>query len=169
MMRTLSRLVFTTMIVAGTTACGGEASNARSGANAPDGRAPEPTTAEPTQVSVDPELARMCDLPTPRFAFDRASLGSDTSSPLQALASCLTTGPAKHVALRLVGHADPRGETEYNFALGHRRSGSVEEFLRTQGVAAERLATSSRGELDATGADEDGWAADRRVDVLLRP
>jgi hypothetical protein len=29
------------------------------------------------------------------------------------------------------------------------------------------METSSRGELDASGSDESGWAADRRVDILL--
>jgi peptidoglycan-associated lipoprotein len=30
-----------------------------------------------------------------------------------------------------------------------------------------KIAATSRGELDASGTDEDGWARDRRVDLLL--
>jgi hypothetical protein len=30
-----------------------------------------------------------------------------------------------------------------------------------------KIATTSRGELDAQGQDEPGWARDRRVDLLL--
>jgi peptidoglycan-associated lipoprotein len=67
----------------------------------------------------------------------------------------------------LTGHTDPRGEVEYNLALGHRRAGSVAAYVEGHGVARAHLATTSHGELDATGTDEAGWARDRKVDVSL--
>jgi peptidoglycan-associated lipoprotein len=69
--------------------------------------------------------------------------------------------------MKLIGHTDPRGETEYNFGLGQRRAGNVAAYLTTRGVDKGHMAASSHGEIDATGTDEDGWARDRRVDVLL--
>jgi len=36
-----------------------------------------------------------------------------------------------------------------------------------EGLSAAKIATTSRGKLDATGSDEAGWAKDRRVDVVL--
>jgi peptidoglycan-associated lipoprotein len=78
----------------------------------------------------------------------------------------MTTGPLKGERLVLIGHADPRGEPEYNMALGERRAGSVRDYLARLGVGKERLVETSRGELDAEGEAEFGWRRDRRVDVV---
>lgn len=118
-------------------------------------------------LQVDPEIARACDLPTTYFAFDSAQLESEANDPLGALATCFASGPMAGKRLRLVGHADPRGELHYNFALGQRRAASVKKHLVTRGVEEDRIETSSMGELEATGHDESTWARDRRVDVLL--
>ena len=69
--------------------------------------------------------------------------------------------------MRLIGHTDARGEVEYNVGLGARRAGSVWSYLGAHGVEKGHMATSSRGEFDATGTDEEGWARDRKVDVML--
>jgi peptidoglycan-associated lipoprotein len=57
---------------------------------------------------------------------------------------------------------------EYNFVLGEHRAGSVERYLEQLGVAKAKLSETSRGKLDATGTDENGWQRDRRVDLLHR-
>ncbi len=119
------------------------------------------------QVEVAKDIADLCNLPTPRFDFDSANVGSPAKSTLDALADCLMTGPLKDANLNLVGHADPRGETGYNFGLGQRRAGHVAEYLTAAGVADKRLSTSSRGELEAKGTDEAGWSKDRRVEIVL--
>ncbi|MEX1362758.1 MAG: OmpA family protein [Nannocystaceae bacterium] len=118
-------------------------------------------------VSIDPELAKMCDLPEADFSFDSAKLSPEAKTALDALAACFVDGPAKDRRMTLVGHADPRGDEEYNLGLGQRRAGSVATYLGQKGLADERLETSSRGELDATGTDEASWARDRRVDIGL--
>jgi peptidoglycan-associated lipoprotein len=69
--------------------------------------------------------------------------------------------------MRLVGHADPRGDEEYNMTLGNRRADNVKTAIVDAGLAASQVATTSRGEMDATGTDEASWEKDRRVDVLL--
>jgi peptidoglycan-associated lipoprotein len=51
--------------------------------------------------------------------------------------------------------------------LGGRRADNVKASIATAGLSAEKIATTSRGELDATGTDEPSWAKDRRVDVVL--
>jgi peptidoglycan-associated lipoprotein len=71
------------------------------------------------------------------------------------------------MALVLVGRADPRGEAEYNMNLGATRADAVKHYLAQLGVAGGRLATTSRGALDAQGHDETTWATDRRVDLRL--
>jgi peptidoglycan-associated lipoprotein len=51
--------------------------------------------------------------------------------------------------------------------LGGRRADNVKSAIVGEGMASAKIATTSRGELDATGTDEASWSKDRRVDVML--
>jgi peptidoglycan-associated lipoprotein len=118
-------------------------------------------------VGIEDKIAKMCDLPEARFDFNSASVSSSARSVLDKLAECFLTGKGKGKNMNIVGHADERGETEYNFALGQRRAGSIADYLAKKGLKEDRVATSSRGELEATGTDKSGWARDRKVEILL--
>jgi peptidoglycan-associated lipoprotein len=119
-------------------------------------------------IHIDDKISKACgDLPTAHFAFDSADVSGDAAAALDALARCFVTGPLKDKGMKLVGHADSRGETQYNFGLGQKRAGSVAQFLSKKGLEEKRIATSSKGELESTGTDEQGWARDRKVDILL--
>ena len=119
-------------------------------------------------IHIDDRIVKACgNLPTPHFAFDSANLGSPAREALDALATCFTTGALKGKGLKLIGHADPRGDIDYNLGLGHKRAGSVVEYLSSKGITKERLDTSSKGEFEATGVDEGGWASDRKVEIFL--
>jgi peptidoglycan-associated lipoprotein len=120
-----------------------------------------------TSIQVDPEIARKCQLPEAHFAFDSSRVSNTDSPALDSLARCFTKGPLRGRAMKIVGHADPRGELEYNFALGQRRAGSVADYLAHRGMSEGKIRTSSRGELEASGSNDEGWARDRRVEVLL--
>lgn len=121
----------------------------------------------PATVAIDESLAKLCDLPTPSFDYDSAKLSSSASAMLDALAQCFISGRGKNESVLIVGHADPRGDEEYNYALGQRRADSVERHLTSRGLAAPRIESSSRGELDAVGTDEGSWRLDRRVEITL--
>jgi peptidoglycan-associated lipoprotein len=140
---------------------GSQASLASSKAQLP------PTTGGTVMISE--EVRRACGIPDDDayFAFDSAALQSVDLSPLSAVAQCFTVGPLKGRSMRLVGHADPRGSSEYNVTLGQSRADSVEGYLSRHGVTRSQIATTSRGAMDATGTSESGWARDRRVDVML--
>lgn len=118
-------------------------------------------------VRIDKRLADLCSLPQANFAFDSAALSPQAKASLNALAVCLISGPGKNERLALVGHADPRGDEEYNLGLGQRRASSVANYLAKQKLPAPRMETSSRGELDATGTDQASGAQDRRVGIGL--
>lgn len=121
-----------------------------------------------SSVHIEERILKACgDLPTAHFAFDSTNVLPDSASALDALARCFVSGPLKGHGLKLIGHADPRGETEYNLGLGHQRAYSVVDILAQRGVELTRMTTSSKGEFEATGSDEYGWARDRKVDVLL--
>lgn len=134
----------------------------------PRAAAPEVDTEEKeATVAVSEPVAALCDLPRANFSFNSTKLSSDAQAALNALAQCFISGPARDKGLRLVGHADPRGDEEYNFALGQRRAGSVATYLTKKGLDSSRVESSSRGELDARGSDEASWALDRKVEIYL--
>jgi len=127
-------------------------------------------------LGLDSEIVRLCNLhvdvaPTeegaPRFDFDESKLSSQDESVLAQVATCLTNGPLAGRNVRLVGRADARGTSEYNFVLGANRASQVGQFLEQKGVQQPRIHETSRGELDATGTDETSMRDDRRVDILL--
>ncbi len=118
-------------------------------------------------IHIHPRLAKLCNVSAAYFSFDSANLSGEAKAAMDSLAKCFTTGAAKNETMQLVGHADPRGEPEYNFALGQRRAGTVEMHLTQRGVPADRIETSSRGELDAVGTNEASWAKDRKVEINL--
>lgn len=118
-------------------------------------------------IVIDSKLAELCNIRNAYFAFDSSSLSNEARKALDDLATCFTTGNAKGKSMRVVGHADPRGELEYNLALGQRRAGMVAHHVVKRGVNESRVESSSRGELDAVGEDEKSWALDRKVDISL--
>jgi len=127
-------------------------------------------TASPTSgsVHIDERILKACgNMPVAHFAFDSAAIQLEAADALDALAHCFTRGALAGRRMTLIGHTDARGEVEYNLGLGQRRAGSVADYLGGRGMGRAQLATSSRGEFDASGADEQGWARDRKVDVLL--
>ena len=133
--------------------------------------------APPAQVGaivVSDDIARACRIDfsdadsAPKFDFDRSALLASDRAVLAQVAKCVTTGPLSGRALDLVGRADARGEVEYNMALGEHRASTTRDYLAQLGVDKGKIAETSRGKLDATGADEAGWARDRRVDIVLR-
>ena len=123
-------------------------------------------------VNISGEIREACKIDdserSPKFDFDSTSLSSSDRDVLEQVAKCLTVGPLKGRAVELVGRADPRGETEYNMGLGETRATSVKKYLGNLGVDGTKMTETSRGELDATGKDEEGWRRDRRVDLRLK-
>ena len=146
-----------------------ETSAPTAGAPAPLESTGDEDDTDKAQVFISPKIQELCGIATDKanFDFNSTKLSKGAKSTLDELAVCFLTGPGSGKNLNLVGHADPRGTEDYNFALGQKRAGNVGKYLGKKGLGGERVASSSRGEIDASGADESGWAADRRVDILL--
>jgi len=99
------------------------------------------------------------------FDFDKAAIRPDSEEALRAHAAFLASKAGAKV--RVEGHADERGTREYNMALGERRASAAQRYLTSLGVKGDRLQTTSRGELDATGTDDSSMQEDRRCDIDL--
>jgi len=97
------------------------------------------------------------------FDYDKANIRSDARQALSKTAEFLRSYP--QVAIVIEGHADERGTTEYNVALGDRRSDSAKDFLVAQGVAGDRIQTVSYGKERpfCTGENESCWQQNRRA------
>jgi peptidoglycan-associated lipoprotein len=120
-------------------------------------------------INISDEIKAACGISDAEafFAYDSSNIRPQDKAVLQKLATCFTTGKLKGREMRLVGHADNRGEDDYNMALGQRRADNVKGAIVTAGMTPAKALTTSRGELDASGSDEPSWQKDRRVDIVL--
>jgi peptidoglycan-associated lipoprotein len=122
-------------------------------------------------VSVSQSIRDLCKIDdserSPKFDFDSTELSSADRDILQQVAKCMTDGALKGKNIELIGRADPRGEQEYNISLGASRATAAHRYLKALGIADNRMTETSRGAMDATGHDEEGWAKDRRVDIRV--
>jgi peptidoglycan-associated lipoprotein len=158
--------------------CGGEQPAAKTPTAATAAPAPAPEARLPVQapsspsvsaVHISEEIAKTCGIAEPDayFAFDSANVRPDDKRVLDQVVACFSTGPLKARTLRLVGHADPRGGSDYNMTLGQSRADAVGHYIVERGLDKSKAESSSRGAMDAVGSDEPSWAHDRRVDLLL--
>lgn len=128
-----------------------------------------PVSETSSNIHIDDAILKACGIEQANafFAFDSANLRPEDAKPLDLVAKCFATGPLKGKLLKLVGHADPRGDGDYNFALGQARADSIAKYIMGKGLDKAQVSSTSRGAMDATGSDEPGWAKDRRVDLML--
>lgn len=106
------------------------------------------------------------ELHTIYFDFNEAVLTKEAQKRLQDNASWLTENQTVNV--RIEGHTDDRGSTEYNLALSQRRAQSVKRFMQTLGVDASRMAVVPYGEERpaAYGDSEADHAKNRRAEFV---
>ena len=106
------------------------------------------------------------------FEYDSADVKGADMGGLDSLAECFSKGALKGKTIEIVGHADERGDADYNKALGKSRAQSVADYLVTKGVDKAKIKASSKGEEKAAAKagdhpSEDALAADRRVDIRV--
>ncbi len=101
------------------------------------------------------------------FEVDSADLNEPTKGMLSANAKILAANPV--VLVEIEGHADERGTTDYNLALGEKRASAVRTYLLAQGVASGAVKTVSYGEERpvAEGSGESVWAQNRRAEFRI--
>ncbi len=101
------------------------------------------------------------------FEFDSDALDAPSKEALSKNAEVLQRNTG--IVIEVQGHADERGTTDYNLALGQRRAQSVNRYLTTVGVAQNRVRTISYGEERplAAGAGESIWAKNRRAEFRI--
>jgi peptidoglycan-associated lipoprotein len=101
------------------------------------------------------------------FDLDQADIRADSQAPLKANADWMRRWASTQVTLE--GHADSRGSSEYNLALGTRRASSVKEYLVSLGVPANRVTVVSKGKESPFCLEENEacWQQNRRGHFIV--
>ena len=100
------------------------------------------------------------------FDFDKYEIRPEGRQALRASASALQ---ASNSRVTIEGHADDRGDEEYNLALGERRANVARKYLMSLGVPSNRLRTVSYGESRPAvkGHGEAAWKWNRRDEFRI--
>ena len=103
------------------------------------------------------------------FAYNSAQLTPAFHNTLDKVADILNRYPRS--SIRITGHTDSRGSSEYNQQLSVQRAQSVGNYLSNRGVDSRRVMADGRGESQprATNETEAGRQLNRRVEMLIIP
>jgi len=149
---------------------------------------PPPAAATPPQAPAPQTQTQMASAPAPAapvdnsaletrirgtleqmvfFDYDDSSIRADSKEILDAKIPLLRQYTGFTIVVE--GHADERGSTEYNLALGTRRAATVMDYLTGFGLNASRFRTFSYGEERplVQGEGESAWARNRRAEFRV--
>jgi len=82
------------------------------------------------------------------FDFDESTLRPEGRAALDELVTEL--GEVKYGSIRVIGHTDRIGETDYNQALSERRANAVKNYLARKSVPAQRIEAVGKGKSEPT-------------------
>ncbi|HZH57285.1 peptidoglycan-associated lipoprotein Pal [Yanghanlia caeni] len=102
------------------------------------------------------------------FEFDSYTIPEQYRSLVEMHSNYLRGNTQQRV--RIEGHADARGGSEYNLALGQRRSEAVSRMMGLLGVNAGQIEAISFGKERprALGNTEADYAENRRADIVYQ-
>ena len=125
----------------------------------------EPMPITKTTETPAPEEKTLADI---YFDFDKYLIRDDMRPVLEENVRWLETH--SDVKIRIEGHCDERGTTDYNLALGERRANKVKELFKVLGIDEARLSTISYGEERpfCTEPNEDCYAKNRRAHLEIQ-
>ena len=103
------------------------------------------------------------------FGVDRYEVRPEFYSTLESVAIVLAEFDETNV--RVAGHTDSTGSSEYNQTLSERRAGSVSQLLISYGVVSGRVWATGYGSRYAIASNDtaSGRQANRRVELELVP
>ncbi len=118
-------------------------------------------------VSPEKKFKSVSTLETIHFDFDKYSINPEDRFILNDHAAYLIKN--SNTFLKIQGHCDERGTSDYNLALGERRANATKNYLVSLGVSSSRISTISYGEEKpvCTVNNESCWARNRRAEFYV--
>ncbi len=127
--------------------------------------APAPVAAPKTEDEAVAQVLKNFELV--HFEYDATTLSGGSQQALTDNAALLQQFPKLRVEIQ--GHADERGTTDYNLALGQKRAQAIKDALVQMGVSTDRLTLVSYGEERprASGTSDSAYAENRRAEFRV--
>ena len=102
------------------------------------------------------------------FDYDKSDIKEGDRAILQGIADFMKQYSQARIEIQ--GNCDERGTNEYNLALGNRRADAAQAYLKTLGVAEDRMSTISFGKEKplCTEHKESCWSQNRRDEFHLK-
>lgn len=130
-----------------------------------------------TQMELEKVMARLDDAALTDGGFgvyqvffddDATSVRAGAVQNLERIAETIKTSPHA-VLVKVDGHSDDTGSTDYNEKLAQARADSVAAFLAAHGVSTDRMKTSGHAATKPLGNNvtAEGRQLNRRVDVYI--
>jgi outer membrane protein OmpA-like peptidoglycan-associated protein len=100
-----------------------------------------------------------------QFDFDSAHIRTESLPALQNLAGALGSPQLQEAKIRIEGHTDAKGRSDYNLRLSTQRAEAVSRWLIQQGISESRLQAVGLGSTQPADPDPQA-AANRRVRIV---
>ncbi len=103
------------------------------------------------------------------FGTDKSDLSTKSKATIDDLATVLNKYPDTDLTVQ--GHTDSTGPDAYNQTLSEKRARSVADYLKIQGVSADRITAVGYGESQpvADNSTAEGRTENRRVSFVIVP
>ena len=136
----------------------------------PPAATPKPAPLTEEQIFAQTSLAELNaqrPLADVFFDYDQSGIRDDGRGPMQKNADWLKRWTSTQITVE--GHADERGSSEYNLALGSRRATAVKDYLVNLGVPTTRITVVSKGKETpfCTTSTEQCWQQNRRGHFII--
>jgi outer membrane protein OmpA-like peptidoglycan-associated protein len=98
----------------------------------------------------------------------QVSLGASALGELKQLSERLSA--SHELRIKVIGHADERGDPSNNYRIGALRALAVAEQLQRAGFRPDQIDVSSKGEEApvTAGSDSEAWAENRRAEIVVQ-
>jgi outer membrane protein OmpA-like peptidoglycan-associated protein len=100
------------------------------------------------------DLAKLLQLSTIYFDFDKYAIRPDAELELQKVIAALEKYPS--LKIKANSHTDSRGPDAYNLYLSQKRAEATMNYMISKGISADRLQAEGYGETQLVNACDDG-------------
>ena len=112
------------------------------------------------------DLAKLLQLSTIYFDFDRYNIRPDAEVEIQKVIAAMEKYPS--LRIKANSHTDSRGPDAYNLWLSQKRAESTVNYMISKGIAADRLEGEGYGETKLVNECDDGIKCSRQAHQLNR-